>query len=214
MPKIIFLFFLILICACVSQNKYKSLQAEYKLQKYELQKYELLSQNTPVEKTEEYYDYNQLRCRKFSNNIKYHNIRTYPFRPQSGHIDFNVNCGYNISSNYTRYKKDTAAIPFLYAYSLCESSFFITHNSPGIPKFSSQVGEPTRYRFIYPTDTFWHGYCQWTVDSITQHITKGSINKDIAMQARTYKYGYDVYLQCTDCISAYKNEKGECLCSR
>ena len=88
------------------------------------------------------------------------------------------------------------------------NDFVAQYQDPYLPNVRSF------YRFIHTLDTFWVGGCQWTVDSITQQLAMRGTNKNLAIYGARYKYGYDVYLQCTDCVSAYKNEKGECLCSR
>ena len=205
-------FFLFFIAACVSQKKYNLLQQEYTLQKKELDVYKGLIYTIPKRNQEEVPPSLQ-NCTYFTSTNKYHLIRNYPMKRQIIDIDFDINARYNIIKNVPSFGDTTANSKiYLYMYSLCDNSFFVTHTEKRY--VYNKFGEPSRYRFTYANDTFWHGYCQWTVDSINQLPTKGSTNKDLSINQGRFKYGYDVYLQCTDCVSAFKNEKGECLCSR
>ncbi len=195
MVRIIFVFLLLSICACVSQKKYNLLQKE-------VETYKLLRQNTETN--------DNAKCQPTNKTTKHHKISTYPIIPQCFSVNFLVSDAYNITSNQIlQTKNDTVSALHLFAYVCCDTSFFMSK-----PSQLNTNPLKTRYRFIHEKDTFWYGHCLWAVDSIKQHLARGADDKNLSIHGARFKYGHDVYMQCVDCSSAFKNEKGECLCSR
>ena len=232
MAKIIPIFFLLLICACVSKKKYNLLQQAYDLQevgydslfKEDRRKSYSLAMNYEYERykkhTSVYLSYQPLnkepQCPAPTLPIKYHTIQTYKDK-QEFTLGFGINDDFTIFPNRVLsqkidilkgYEEQFSKICLL-AYTSCYNDQFLSHYDS-----SSLSNHRTYYRFIHEFDTFWVGVCQWTVDSIKQNIARRSEDKKLAVYGARHKYAYDVYLQCTDCVSAFKNEKGECLCSR
>lgn len=226
MGKILSLFTILFICACVSQKKYNKLQEEYAVlyKENQRQSHYLALTNEANEQRgrlpKVYFSHQPLEqnpyCPATTKPIKSYTVSTYQSTSE-------FNLGFSINDDFTMFPNRILNMHYstpqameenfskicLLAYASCDNNLFLSHRKNNNPDTTR-----TYYRLIHTLDTFWVGGCQWAVDSITQHLARGSMDKKLAVYGARHKYGYDVYLQCTDCVSAYKNEKGECLCSR